>query len=255
MLLATWNVNSIRARDPRVRAFLLARRPDVLCLQELKCEEAQFPLEWFREQGFHVAMAAQKTYNGVALVSRFPLEEVEAGLGDGDEDPQARLIAATVRGVRLLSAYFPNGQSLGSDKYQYKLRWMQRLRAHLAARYRPDQLLALCGDFNVAPEPLDVHDPARWEASVLFSPEVREELRRVQAFGLVDAFRLFHAEAAFSWWDYRAGNFRRDAGLRIDHVYVTQPLAARCRSAAIDRDERKGEGASDHAPVLVEIDV
>lgn len=255
MMLATWNVNSIRAREPRVRAWVAEQRPDVLCLQELKCEEKQFPLEWFHEQGFHVAMAAQKTYNGVAIVSRFPLEDVQAGLNDGDDDAQARLIAATVQGVRIASAYFPNGQSLGSEKYQYKLRWMQRLRAHLDARYRPDQLLALCGDFNVAPEPRDVHDPAKWEASVLFSPEVREELRRVQAFGLSDAFRKFHQEPAFSWWDYRAGMFRRDAGLRIDHVFVTAGLAARCVSARIDREARKGDGASDHAPVLVAMDL
>jgi exodeoxyribonuclease III len=253
MLLATWNVNSIRARDARLREWLAARKPDVVCLQELKCASEQLP-EWLREDGWHVASVGQKTYNGVAILSRTGLSHVSAGLGDGQDGEgvePARLIAATVQGVRVISAYFPNGGTLGSDKYQYKLRWMQRLRAWLDRWCAPDQALALCGDFNVAPEPRDVYDPAKWESTVLFSPEVRAGLEQVRAFGLTDAFRLQQQGTAYSWWDYRAGAFRKDQGLRIDHVYVTAPLAARCTAAEIDREARAGDGASDHAPVLV----
>ncbi len=254
MLLATWNVNSIRARDARLRAWLLARKPDVLCLQELKCEQAKFPQDWLREAGYETAATCQKGYNGVAILSRSPLEDVQVGLQDGEANEAARLISARIGGVRVFSAYFPNGQALGTDKYQYKLRWMQRLHEALLRRHSPQEPLALCGDFNVAPEPRDVHDPPRWEASVLFHHEVREQLHKLAAFGLVDAFRLRNdLPGQFSWWDYRAGMFPRNQGLRIDHVYVTQPLAARVIEASIDRDERKGEAASDHAPVLVRI--
>jgi exodeoxyribonuclease-3 len=254
VLLATWNVNSIRARDARLRAWLLARKPDVLCLQELKCEEAKFPPDWLRQSGYVAAAACQKGYNGVAILSRLPLEDVQVGLQDGEANEAARLISARVAGVRVLSAYFPNGQALGTEKYQYKLRWMQRLHEALLRRHSPQEPLALCGDFNVAPELRDVHDPPRWEASVLFHHEVRDQLRKLAAFGLVDAFRLRNdLPGQFSWWDYRAGMFPRNQGLRIDHVYVTQPLVASVVEAWIDRDERKGEAASDHAPVLVRI--
>jgi exodeoxyribonuclease-3 len=254
VLLATWNVNSIRARDARLRAWLLARKPDVLCLQELKCEEAKFPPDWLRESGYEAAATCQKGYNGVAILSRLPLEDVQVGLQDGEANEAARLISARVAGVRVFSAYFPNGQALGTEKYQYKLRWMQRLHEALLRRHSPQEPLALCGDFNVAPEPRDVHDPPRWEASVLFHHEVRDQLRKLAAFGLVDAFRLRNdLPGQFSWWDYRAGMFPRNQGLRIDHVYVTQPLVASVVEASIDSDERKGEAASDHAPVLVRI--
>ena len=254
MLLATWNVNSIRARDARLRAWLQSRKPDVVCLQELKCEVAQLP-EWLREDGWHVAAVGQKTYNGVAILSRTELGHVSAGLGDGQDGggPEpARLIAATVQGVRVISAYFPNGGTLGSDKWQYKLRWMQRLQAWLDRWCTNDQPLALCGDFNVAPEPRDVCEPAKWESTVLYAPEVRAALEKVRAFGLTDAFRLHQEGPVFSWWDYRAGAFRKDQGLRIDHVFATAKLAARCTAARVDREEREGDGASDHAPVLVE---
>jgi exodeoxyribonuclease-3 len=254
VLLATWNVNSIRARDARLRAWLLARKPDVLCLQELKCEEAKFPRDWLREASYEAVATCQKGYNGVAILSRLPLEDVQVGLQDGEANEAARLISARIGGVRVFSAYFPNGQALGTDKYQYKLRWIQRLHEALLRRHSPQEPLALCGDFNVAPEPRDVHDPPRWEASVLFHHEVREQLHKLAAFGLVDAFRLRNdLPGQFSWWDYRAGMFPRNQGLRIDHVYVTQPLVANVIEASIDRDERKGDAASDHAPVLVRI--
>ena len=253
MILVTWNVNSIRARDERVRAWLAAKQPDVVCLQELKCEEEKFPREGYEALGYHVALTAQRTYNGVAILSKLPMEDVQAGLQDGEDDQQARLISATVAGVRVLCAYAPNGESLGSDKYQYKLRWFARLRKHLEGRYTPQTPLALLGDLNVAPEPRDVHDPHRWEPTVLFHGDARQALQGVASFGLTDAFRLKRDEPGlFSWWDYRAGSFHKNQGLRIDHVYVTAPLVGRVVSAEIDRDARKGKPTpSDHAPVLV----
>jgi exodeoxyribonuclease-3 len=257
MRLASWNVNSIRARDARLRAWLASRAPDVVCLQELKCEVAQLP-EWLAADGWQIAATGQKTYNGVAILSRRPLENVLLNLGDGGDGEapeQARLACATVDGVKVISAYFPNGNVLGSDKYQYKLRWMQRLRAWLEKHCKPEEQVALCGDFNVAPEARDVHDPPKWENTVLYAPEIRAALeKQVRSWGFVDAFRQHEQGQVFSWWDYRAGAFRKDQGLRIDHVFVTESLAKRTRAARVDREERVGETPSDHAPVIVEIE-
>jgi exodeoxyribonuclease-3 len=255
VLLATWNVNSIRARQERLVEWLAAKKPDVVCLQELKCELPVFETIDFRALGYEVAATCQKTYNGVAILSRRPLADVQIGLQDGDaEDTQARLVAATVDGIRVVSVYVPNGQAVGSEKYAYKLRWMDRLRRYLDARCDPGQPLAVLGDFNVAPEPRDVHDPAAWEAETLFHVDSRNALERIRGFGLVDAFRLHHDEAgAYSWWDYRMLAFPKNRGLRIDLVLVTKPLAARVTASFIDREQRKGKGPSDHAPVLVEI--
>jgi exodeoxyribonuclease-3 len=254
MLLVTWNVNSIRAREERLRAFLERKKPDVVCLQELKCEEGLLP-SFLLQDGWYVAAAGQRTYNGVAILSRTPLEDVRSGLGDREdaEGPEpARLISARVNGVQIISAYFPNGQALGSEKYLYKQRWIDRLRAWLALNTGHSIPYALCGDFNVAPEPRDVYDPLRWGSTVLHSPDIRERLEKLRAnAGLVDAFRLHNEGNIYSWWDYRAGSFHRDQGLRIDHVFCTPDLAARCTAAEVDREERKGTGASDHAPVLV----
>ena len=260
MKLATWNVNSIRARLPRVMPWLLTQRPDVLCMQELKVEEKDFPRDDFEAVGYHVAMTCQKSYNGVGIVSRFPVTDVSCGMGDEEDagDGQARLIAGTIRGVRVLSAYFPNGQKVGSDKYAYKLRWMERLRAHLERNYDPAQPLVLCGDFNVAPEERDVYDPYGWDRTTLFHADVRNALARIEGWGFVDAFRLHHPEGgAYSWWDYRMLAFVRNKGLRIDHVYVTRPLVERCTAASIDKEVRKefkNQGVpSDHAPVMIEL--
>ena len=255
MLIATWNVNSIRARDERVRAWLALRKPDVVCLQELKVEDEKFPRAEYEAAGWHLALHGQRTYNGVAILSRLPLEDVTRGLDDGEDDAQARLIAATVGGVRVLCAYAPNGDSLGSEKYQYKLRWFSRLRRHLDARYTAQTPLALLGDLNVAPEARDVHDPPKWESTVLYAPEIRAALEKsVRSWGFIDAFRQHEQGKVFSWWDYRAGAFRKDQGLRIDHVYVTESLAKRTRGARVDREERVGETPSDHAPVIVELE-
>lgn len=252
MRIATWNVNSIRAREERLVAWLGRRAPDVLCLQELKVEEPKYPRERLEALGYRSVVHAQKTYNGVAILSRLEATDVVVGLGDGVEDPQSRLVSARVGGVRVVSVYMPNGQSVGSDKWTYKLAWMQRFRAWLDRHVSPDEPAAICGDFNVAPEALDVHDPAFWEGETLYHPEARAGLAHVRAFGLVDTFRERHPGEAglFSWWDYRMLGFPKNRGLRIDHVDATRVLAAKCTESFIDRDERKGEAPSDHAPVV-----
>ncbi len=254
MRIATWNVNSIRARLQRLLAWLERDRPDVACLQEVKATEAQFPFDPLREAGYHATVYGQKTYNGVAILSRRPPEEVLRGLRDG-EDPDARLVAARFGTTWVVNVYVPNGATVGSEKWAYKLRWLAELRTWLQARFSPEEPLALCGDFNVAPEDRDVHDPSRWARSVLCHPEAREAMEAVRRFGLVDAFRRHHEEGGlYTWWDYRGGAFWKGHGLRIDHVWATEPLALRSTAAHIDRDERKGKGASDHVPLVVDFD-
>jgi exodeoxyribonuclease-3 len=250
LTIASWNINSVRARVPRLEAWLASRRPDVLCLQELKCTEEQFPTEAVERLGYHAAIFGQKTYNGVAILSTTPPEEVERGIPVADDDGQARVLAATVQGIRILSVYAPNGQAVDSPAYQGKLEFYRRLRRALDLRYRPDQSLVLCGDFNVAPEDRDVWDPQLWEGQTLFSLPERAALGDLLGFGLQDTFRLHHPEGGrFSWWDYRMLGFPKNHGLRIDAVYATPPLAARCEAADIDREARKGSQPSDHAPV------
>lgn len=256
MKLATWNVNSVRAREERLLRWLSAERPDVLCLQELKVTDDAFPLLAIRSLGYHAAVHGQKTYNGVAVLSLAAAAEVEHGFGDGGDDTQARLVRARIGDVHVVSVYVPNGQEVGSEKWAYKLEWLKRLRAWLDRRFARTDLVALCGDFNVAPEARDVCDPEAWAESVLFHPEARTALDEVREWGLVDGFRLHHdAPGLYSWWDYRMLAFPKNQGLRIDHVLLSEPLAARCRSALIDRNERKGKQPSDHAPVVVELDV
>jgi exodeoxyribonuclease-3 len=251
MLVASWNVNSIRAREPRLLRWLGARRPDVVCLQELKVAEEAFPFAALREAGYHAAVHGQRTYNGVAVLSREEPKDVERGLGDDDE--QARLIAVRVGGLRVVCAYVPNGEEVGSEKWTYKLDWLHRLRAYLDRRCRPDEPLVLGGDFNVAPEVRDVVDPAVWAGSVLFHPEARAALEEVRRWGLADTLRLHHPEPGlYSWWDYRRLAFPKNRGLRIDLILASAPLAERCRAASIDREERKGKQPSDHAPVMAE---
>jgi exodeoxyribonuclease-3 len=256
MVIATWNVNSIRTRLERLTAWLERTQPDVVCLQELKVTDDQFPHDVLTPLGYQAAIHGQPTYNGVAILSRLPLTNVTTGLGDDVDDPQARLIAADVGGVHVISAYFPNGSEVGSEKYAYKLAWMARLRDHLARQCDPGQPLALCGDYNVAPDDTDVARPAEWADSVLCHPDVRTALNDIAAWGLVDTFRAQHPEGGiYSWWDYRQLGFQKGNGLRIDHVFATPSLAATCREAVIDRDERKGDKPSDHAPVRVTFDL
>lgn len=253
MKIATWNCNSIRARLPRVEAWLSQHAPDVLCLQELKCTEADFPHEAFTALGYQVAVHGQKTYNGVAIVAKAPIEQAVSGLADGVDDLQARVIAATVSGVRVICVYAPNGQSLDSPAYAYKLEWYQRLRRYLDAHQKPDEPLVLCGDFNIAPLDLDVHDPALWEGQVLCSAKERSALAHLSEFGLSDVFREKHPGVqAFSWWDYRTLAFPKNQGLRIDYLLATRALSQHCTQVEIDREARKGKQPSDHAPVWAE---
>lgn len=255
MRLVTWNVNGIRARLERVTAWLAQHRPDVVCLQELKIEDDAFPREPFAALGYQIATHGQRSWNGVAILSRTPIADVEKGFADGGDDAQARLIAATTAGLRVVSAYFPNGETVGSEKYAFKLGWMARMATWAARAAAAHEQLALCGDFNVAPAEIDVRNPARWIASVLFVPEVRGALERVRTgAGLVDVVRRLNPDApCLSWWDYRMLAFPKGDGLRIDHVFLTPALDARATAAGVDREARKGKQPSDHAPVWVEL--
>jgi exodeoxyribonuclease-3 len=251
MQIATWNVNSIRARVERVLPWLEQKQPDVLCMQELKVEEDKFPLEEFQRAGYSVVLSAQKTYNGVAIASKLPASDVRIGLDDGVEDAQARLISAMVGGVRVISVYVPNGQAVGSDKFEYKMQWMDRLRRYLDEKCDRSQPIVLCGDFNVAPDAGDVHDPVAWAKETLFHVDARRALEKVRSWGLVDLFRLHHHEPGFySWWDYQMLAFPKNRGLRIDHLYGSESIARRCTACVIDREARKGLKPSDHAPVV-----
>jgi exodeoxyribonuclease-3 len=251
MLLASWNINSIRARHERFLRWLTARKPDVLCLQELKCTEEQFPFDDVKAAGYNVAVFGQKTYNGVAILAKSEIADVRLGLDDGGDEMGARVISAVVGGLRIVNVYVVNGQVVGSEKYAAKLEWMGRLRAYLDARHRAAEPLVLCGDFNVAPEPRDVDRPDVWASSVLFHEDVRRALQHIVAFGLEDTLRL-HTQAAglYSWWDYRKLSFPKNDGLRLDLILATPSAARTCTAASIDRDERKGQQPSDHAPVL-----
>jgi exodeoxyribonuclease III len=253
MKIATWNVNSVRARQQRLLDWLQQVQPDVLCLQELKTKEESFPYDAIREAGYHAAVFGQKTYNGVAVLSRTPPGKVECGWGHGGDDQQARLLAVEVGGVRVISAYVPNGEQVGSAKYVYKLDWMGRLRSYLESRYTPMTPLVLCGDFNVARDDLDVSHPVQWANSVLCYQSARLALGRILDWGLVDVFRQRHPEGGiYSWWDYRMLAFPKNDGLRLDYIFATEPLAQRCTWAEVDREQRKGEKPSDHAPVVTE---
>lgn len=253
MKFATWNVNSIIARLPVVVKWLGEAEPDVLCLQETKCVDGKFPAEAFAELGYKSETFGQPTYNGVAILSRNKCESVGRGLPDDEAGAQARVLAATVEGVRVINVYIPNGAFVGSDKYAFKLEWMKRLREFFDSHYKTDEPVLLCGDFNVAPEDRDVHNPKLWEGKVLFSQPERAALDRIKQWGFQDAFRLLNSEEKqFSWWDYRAGAFKRNHGLRIDHIWVSEPLAKRVKAASIDKQPRTWERPSDHTPVIVE---
>jgi exodeoxyribonuclease-3 len=255
MKIATWNVNSIKARIDRLLAFLARHSPDVLCLQELKLEAAAFPHLELASGGYHAVVNGQKSYNGVAILARTEPSEVALGLGVGEPDPQARAISATVGGVRVLSVYVPNGGSPESEKWSYKLAWLDRLIAHLEGTHTASESLVVCGDLNIAPDDLDVARPEEWADTALCRPEVRERFQKLIALGLVDCVRKHHPEGhLYSWWDYRMLGFPKNNGLRIDHVLATRPVADRCRAAYVDRNERKGKLPSDHAPVIIELD-
>lgn len=253
MKIATWNVNSLRVRLPHVQDWLAAQRPDVLCLQETKLEDAAFPFAELEAAGYRAMHSGQKTYNGVAILARTEPADVTRGI-PGFDDPQKRLIAATIDGVRVVCAYFPNGQSVDSDKYQYKLKWLAQLTAWLKDELTRHPDLVLLGDFNIAPDDRDVYDPVAWKDQVLCTEAERAAYRGLLDLGLADAFRLFDQPGkSYSWWDYRMMAHQRNRGMRIDHILLATPLALRCRACSIDRAPRKLERPSDHAPVLAEL--
>jgi len=255
MKLVTWNVNSLNVRLPRLLDWLAANAPDVVCLQETKLEDAKFPVAALEAAGYASHYVGQKTYNGVAILVRHGLVATDIAAGvDGFVDEQKRLIAATVAGIRVISAYVPNGQSVDSDKYKYKLAWCAAVADHLREAIAAHPALAIAGDFNVAPDDRDVHDPALWAGQVLVSAPERAAFRAFLDVGLADSFRLFdQPPKTYSWWDYRMLAFPKNNGLRIDHVLLSAPLAARCTASRIDRNARKGEKPSDHAPAIVEL--
>lgn len=251
LTVATWNVNSIRARTERLLDWLARRAPDVLCLQETKVEDDEFPRDVLQAAGYHAAVFGQKTYNGVAILSPNRLADIEKGLGDDPGDTEARLIAATVDGVRVICAYVPLGTAVGTDKWVRKLEWFKRLRGFLERNAKSSDDLLVCGDLNVAPQDRDVARSDEWRESVLCHEEGRAALRDLMEWGLIDSIRLHHdGPGPFSWWDYRQLAFPKGNGLRLDHILCTQPMASRCREAFVDRDERKGSKPSDHAPVI-----
>ncbi len=253
MKIATWNVNSVRSRLERLIAFLGRHDPDIVCLQELKTTEENFPFDEIKAAGYHSAIFGQKTYNGVAILSKSEPSDVSRSMTDGAEDPQARLISADVAGVRIISGYFPNGGTVGSDKWEYKLDWMKRLGAYLEKHHKKSEALLLCGDTNIALDDKDVANPESWAETVLCHPEGRAALNDVIAWGLHDVFREKNPDGGlYSWWDYRMLGFPKNDGLRIDHILATSSLAKKCTAAVIDRDERKGSKPSDHAPVIAE---
>jgi exodeoxyribonuclease III len=255
MRIASWNVNSLKARKTHLFDWLAETTPDVVCLQEIKCETHAFAFDELLAAGYHSAVHGQKTYNGVAIVSRTPPANVEVGMPEWP-DPQSRIIAATFGTTRVICAYVPNGQSVGSEKYAYKLAWFDAFIAFVRSQLVAYPELLLLGDFNVAPEDRDVHSPMMWAGQVLVSEPERAAWRRLLALGLVDSFRLFEqAPKSFSWWDYRMGGFARNQGVRIDHILVSEQVRPRVSKCWIDVSPRKLEKPSDHAPILAEVDL
>lgn len=251
MIVATWNMNGVLSRLQHLAGWMMLRQPDVVCLQELKCEPKDFPLAQIRSLGWDAAFVCQRNYNGVAILSRRPIADVAIGFDDGAEEWEARLVSATVSGVRIACVYVPHGRDIEAELYRHKIDFLGRLRRWLDAKYRADQPLLLCGDFNVAPEAKDVFDAKLWASRVHFHADVRAAFRELCAFGLHDTFRLHHAGAGlFSYWDYREKAWEKNLGLRIDHVLATKPMAERCMFSSIDRAQRSAPHSSDHVPVM-----
>lgn len=253
MKIAAWNVNSLNVRLPHVLDWLAANQPDVLCLQETKQEDSKFPYEALKEAGYNAIHSGQKTYNGVAILSTHAMTDIEHGIA-GFEDEQKRVISATINGVRIVCVYIVNGQAVDSEKYEYKMRWLTALNSWLAGELQKYPKLAVLGDYNIAPDDRDCHDPAAWVGQILVSPPEREHFQQLLQLGFHDSFRLFEQpEKSFSWWDYRMMGFRRNFGMRIDHILVSEALKASCTAAYIDKTPRKLERPSDHTPVVLEL--
>ena len=253
MKIATWNVNSLNVRLPHVLDWIEANKPDALCLQETKQEDIKFPYDALKEAGYNAIHTGQKTYNGVAILSPHEMTDVHTAIPNF-ADEQKRLIAATINGVRIVCVYIPNGQAVDSDKYQYKLNWLEAFTPWLHTEIAKYPKLALLGDYNIAPEDVDCHDPAAWLGQVLVSPRERDAFKKLIQLGLEDGFRLFDKnEGQFSWWDYRMAGFRRNLGMRIDHILITPALKEISTASYIDKTPRKLERPSDHTPVVLEM--
>jgi exodeoxyribonuclease-3 len=254
MKIATWNVNSMKVRLPHVVEWLQNHEPDVLVLQEIKQLTENFPTAALQEIGYHSIASGQKTYNGVAVISKSPATNPVTDFPDLD-DPQRRILASTVDGIRIVDLYIPNGSEVGSEKYEYKLNWLQSLRNFLEAEMQGHENVVVLGDFNIAPADADVYDPEKWGDAILCSPLERQALGKLFDLGLTDVFRKFeHPEGTFSWWDYRAAGFRRNAGLRIDLILTSDSMTERCKASYVDKEPRAWERPSDHAPVVAEFD-
>jgi len=254
MKIATWNVNSMNVRGPQVFEWLQAHEPDVLAIQEIKQLTEKFPAEDLRDMGYHAIASGQKTYNGVAVVGKSPLTDPVTDF-PGFEDSQRRVLATTIDGLRIVNLYVPNGSEVGSDKYEYKLAWLSALRDFLRNELETHDNVVVLGDFNIAPDDADVYDPVKWGDAILCSPLERKALRSVIDLGFTDVFRKFeHPENVFSWWDYRAAGFRRNAGLRIDLILTSDSMTERCVASYVDKEPRAWQRPSDHAPVVAEFD-
>ena len=252
MRIATWNVNSMNVREPHVVEWLQNHDPDVLVLQEIKQVAEKFPADAMQELGYQSIASGQKTYNVVAVISKTPANDPVTDFPDLD-DPQRRILATTIGDVRVVDLYIPNGSEVGSEKYEYKLNWLRSLRNFLEAEMQQHENLVVLGDFNIAPADEDVYDPEKWGEAILCSPLERQALRELIDLGLTDVFRKFdQPEGAFSWWDYRAAGFRRNAGLRIDLILTSQGMTERCTASYVDKEPRAWERPSDHAPVVAE---
>ncbi len=254
MKIATWNVNSLKVRLPHVLDWLAASDADILCLQETKTTDENFPASEIEAAGYHVVFSGQKTYNGVAIISKQAATDIVTDV-PGLDDPQRRILGATIGDVRVLDLYVVNGQEVGSEKYDHKLHWLDKVTDYIRDQLQQYERFVVLGDFNIAPEDRDVHDPEAWHERILCSTPERDALRKILALGLVDTFRLFEQAAeSYSWWDYRAAGFRRNRGLRIDLVLASQALADNCRACTIDKEPRRLERPSDHTPVMAEFE-
>ncbi|HEY9793450.1 MAG TPA: exodeoxyribonuclease III [Candidatus Obscuribacterales bacterium] len=256
MIFITWNVNSITARQSHVEQLLESYEPDIFCMQETKIIDDKFPREMFTQRGYEVEIYGEKSYNGVAIASKEALSGVTRGFKVEIAAGSRRLIAGEIGDLKVLNIYIPNGQAVGSEKYYYKLEWICALKKHIEENYKPSDQLVVCGDFNIAPEDIDVYRPQEWNGAIMASAEERKHLNDIKDWGFIDVFRSHHDEGGlYTWWDYQRGAFRRNAGFRIDHVWATQPLADKCAGVIVAREMRELERPSDHAPVVAEFEL
>jgi exodeoxyribonuclease-3 len=256
MIVATWNVNSLSVRLPHLLSWLEANRPDVMCVQETKMIDDKFPMEQLSELGYHAVFTGEKSYNGVAILSRDTPDTVVKCFDTDSESAAKRFLEITLGPLKVVNVYIPNGSEVGSSKFAYKMEWIQMLRGHFEKYHKPDEMLVLCGDFNIATEDRDVYSVEAMQGQVYFTDDEHAAIQTVKDWGLVDTFRMHNEDAGFySWWDYRVGAFRRNMGLRIDHIWASNALAPKCVKCWIDKEPRKGERPSDHVPVIAEFDI